>query len=77
MLELESKWLRSYKYLPSNESRLIRADEHLLMTIVLELFLTDNYSFPGKKNSQNEFPSLVESRMIARLLFRFIIIINI
>ena len=47
MLELESKWLRSYKYLPSNESRLIRADEHLLMTIVLEFFLTENSSVIG------------------------------
>ena len=77
VLKLDPKLLRSYKYLPSNESRLIRADEHLLMTIVLEFFLTENSSFLGKKNSQNDFPSLVEIVLIARLLFRFRIIVNI
>ena len=77
LLELEPKWLRSNKCLPSNESRLIRADEHVLMKVVLEFFLTENSSFLGKKNSQNDFPSLVEIVLIARLLFRFRIIVNI
>ena len=47
VLELEPKWLHSNRCLTSNETRLIRSDEHLLMKIVLEFFLTENSSVIG------------------------------